>query len=64
MPKFRVKVEATAEIEEIWLVNAKSEEEARRIVDDGELGDRGAQFVSDRVVDNERDRVCLSVEKL
>lgn len=60
MPKFHLTVFATAEIKEIWEVEADDEAAAREIFEDGGL--RDATFVSDEVMGEERDRVLDEVE--
>lgn len=57
--KFIVTLQATAEIEGRWEIEAASTEEAQSIIDDGLLHKH--RFIRDKVLGEERDREILSI---
>jgi len=62
MPRFELRVTAQATIEEIWVIEADSEEEAREIFEDEDTN--RMEFVQDRVIGNEEDRQIHAIEEL
>lgn len=57
MPRYRLTVTAEATIEEVWEVEADSEEDAEDALFNG-----SADFISERTLGDEREREIQSIE--